>query len=862
MMKNKFMKYFKSQSKNKRIIMSIGFVLLIALVIYIPFSLAVLTPIKSITITSEHTNYETKEEGSWQVKKSAVWKKKGEAEITFDVDTVMKTNNEATDVILVLDVSALMSGDKLNRVKNDTTELVNSLLSDSKNRVALITFETKSTLVSGLTNNKEELTNKINSLVTGYRTNYYQALVNVNNILKDYQKEEKRECIVLFLIGSYPNEDIPNQNTYFDYLKDNYPYINVHAIQYEMGNYLLEPIKRISDNQYLADMNTLNNVLSDASVAPLKYKDFLITDYINTDYFYVESSSDISSSQGSIDFDKENQKFTWNIDGLKSGTKASITINAKLKEELIDKGGVYPTNKQEEIKSIIAEENEDVVSKDTPILADNYKVIYDGNAPDGCSVAGVPNEEDYFVFDIIKISDSKPQCEGYQFKGWKVVTKSTKKINDNHFIMPEENVTIRATWSKLTISKSMKGEVYTVPTLYKLMTSNVKSTDASIDFSVAPTKETSGIYQVESTKNDEYPVYYYRGIIDNNNVSFAGFCWKIVRTTSTGGVKLIYNGVVGEDGSCNNTGISTQIATEQFNSGMRSASDNGYMHGINYDFSFRGNFSGAGYVYGNDVKWDGTKYTLVNTMTSSSWSSDRITIGTSYHYTCLNNSNTCTTVYYVNYVGFTDEINYLILSDGKNIDDARNEMFSNEIDSNIKTKIDEWYSNNMLEYSDMLEDTIWCNDRSIYEGTLKGKDSPSSGKSTNIFGPFGRIGYNNSYNPIITCPNKNDSFTVSSESGNGALKYPIALLTIDELVLSGLQAKSYNTSSYLFSDTDWFTMSPRADFHTTVFAASQKNWQYASYISGVRPSISIVSGTMIADGNGSVTNPYKLSNHS
>ena len=38
MMKNKFMKYFKSQSKNKIIIMSIGFVLLITLIIYIPFS--------------------------------------------------------------------------------------------------------------------------------------------------------------------------------------------------------------------------------------------------------------------------------------------------------------------------------------------------------------------------------------------------------------------------------------------------------------------------------------------------------------------------------------------------------------------------------------------------------------------------------------------------------------------------------------------------------------------------------------------------------------------------------------------------------------------------------------------------------
>ena len=61
MMKNKFMKYFKSQSKYKRIIMSIGFIFMVALILFIPFSLAALTPIKSITITSENTNYETKE---------------------------------------------------------------------------------------------------------------------------------------------------------------------------------------------------------------------------------------------------------------------------------------------------------------------------------------------------------------------------------------------------------------------------------------------------------------------------------------------------------------------------------------------------------------------------------------------------------------------------------------------------------------------------------------------------------------------------------------------------------------------------------------------------------------------------------
>ena len=40
-------------------------------------------------------------------------------------------------------------------------------------------------------------------------------------------------------------------------------------------------------------------------------------------------------------------------------------------------------------------------------------------------------------------------------------------------------------------------------------------------------------------------VYYYTGAgaLDKANVLFGGFCWQIVRTTDTGGIKLIYNGV-------------------------------------------------------------------------------------------------------------------------------------------------------------------------------------------------------------------------------------------------------------------------------------------------------------------------------
>ena len=39
-------------------------------------------------------------------------------------------------------------------------------------------------------------------------------------------------------------------------------------------------------------------------------------------------------------------------------------------------------------------------------------------------------------------------------------------------------------------------------------------------------------------------------INDKNNVIFAGYCWKTIRTTDTGGVKLVYNGEV-EAGQCN-----------------------------------------------------------------------------------------------------------------------------------------------------------------------------------------------------------------------------------------------------------------------------------------------------------------------
>ena len=77
-----------------------------------------------------------------------------------------------------------------------------------------------------------------------------------------------------------------------------------------------------------------------------------------------------------------------------------------------------------------------------------------------------------------------------------------------------------------------------------------------------------GVYTRKGTSNDKYPIYYYRGKFGNvnNNLKFNGYCWKIIRTTATGGVRIIYNGPI-KNGSCEIQlgSLETNITTQVFN---------------------------------------------------------------------------------------------------------------------------------------------------------------------------------------------------------------------------------------------------------------------------------------------------------
>lgn len=226
--------FFKRLLGNKRIIF-LSLLLLLIVIYTVPSIFAVPQPVKSVEIFSNELNYQNKDPGAWKITKSARWVRQGEVEVTLNVESILKTTEKPKDVLFVLDISGSMSGEKLTKVKSDAIELVESLLSNGKNRAGLISFGSTSEILTNLTTDKNTLTKKINDLEVSGSTNYYQALKNVDSVLKSYNSETGREFLVLFLTDGYPNVDTPSETGQYQYLKNQYPFLNINAIQYEMG---------------------------------------------------------------------------------------------------------------------------------------------------------------------------------------------------------------------------------------------------------------------------------------------------------------------------------------------------------------------------------------------------------------------------------------------------------------------------------------------------------------------------------------------------------------------------------------------------------------------------------------------------
>ena len=116
---------------------------------------------------------------------------------------------------------------------------------------------------------------------------------------------------------------------------------------------------------------------------------------------------------------------------------------------------------------------------------------------------------------------------------------------------------------------------------------------------------------------------------------------------------------------------------------------------------------------------------------------------------------------------------------------------------------------------------------------------------------------------MLTCPQKNDAFTVSDTTkGNGALTYPVGLLSMDEIALAG-GWKASNSGYYLYSGQYLWTSSPRYftgnhAYVNLVDSVGYANFGGVSNALGVRPVFNL-KAEVLAQGSGTATDPYRLS---
>ena len=193
---------------------------------------------------------------------------------------------------------------------------------------------------------------------------------------------------------------------------------------------------------------------------------------------------------------------------------------------------------------------------------------------------------------------------------------------------------------------------------------------------------------------------------------------------------------------------------------------------------------------------------------------------------------------------------------------------TNTNNSTIKGIIDTWYENNLkTNYTKYLSTTaVYCNDRSNPAGGY------NTGSTAFYYGAYTRLYTNKA--PTYDCTDTNDKFTVDTSTGNGKLKYPIALMTADEVSFAGgLWATNASTWYYYNSakgsstgSTYWWLLSPSnwIGYRAYVFYVygsslpGYLNDDGVYYTYGVRPAVSLKSCVKTSGGDGSASAPYTI----
>jgi len=121
----------------------------------------------------------------------------------------------------------------------------------------------------------------------------------------------------------------------------------------------------------------------------------------------------------------------------------------------------------------------------------------------------------------------------------------------------------------------------------------IKNDSTNLFASVADDVSESGLFRTtDLTKTEDIngdgtgeEVLYFRGVVENNYLVFANYCWRIVRTNENGSIKLRYGGVptiTGDVITCPQTGtpIAADIINDHWNDESYAESDLNYSNSV------------------------------------------------------------------------------------------------------------------------------------------------------------------------------------------------------------------------------------------------------------------------------------------
>ena len=256
--------------------------------------------------------------------------------------------------------------------------------------------------------------------------------------------------------------------------------------------------------------------------------------------------------------------------------------------------------------------------------------------------------------------------------------------------------------------------------------------------------------------------------------------------------------------------------------------------------------------YSKGFSWDGSKYVLDNYTAVTFWNiTDTInrTSINNAHYTCWNESGECTAISYIYYILNKKSPYYINLTNGKSVEDAINEMLYddnvNTINSIIKSGVDAWYKQYLSDYSDYLEETIFCNNRTQTNYLTNGWNP--NGGMINTY-----IEFEYSEASDLSCTNITDQYSVSNNKAK--LTYNVGLISYAEMCLiKSTKARKTGQTYWIYSPSS-FSNSDAGGHYVYKDGYIDRVAIRGSY--GVRPAVSLRPGTRYSDGDGSMANPY------